>query len=184
METERRRCQDSCWSSNIAAASTFSPERPAPPRLKPSPPACEGPRQAWTASWKGDCSIKSQIDFVFCLQACSFESFVVYDLVASDHRPVVCHVYDVISAPARPRNRSVKGWRPRSLDDAADFKAKLNKLPSGSSVGFLEKPMVEISASIPHTTQAQRSRSFFAQELANVAEASVRTEPGGQGALG
>ena len=87
---------------------------------------------------------------------------------------MVCHVYDVVSAPVRPRNRCVKGWCPRSLDDAADFKANLSKLPSDSSVGFLEKSLVEISASIPHTTQAQRSRSFCAQEPANVAKARVR----------
>jgi len=94
-------------------------------------------------------------------------------LVASDHRPVVCHIYDVISAPVRPRNRNVKGWRPRSLDDAADFKAKLSKLPPDSSVGFLERSLVEITAGIPHTTQAQRSRQFCPQEPANVAEARV-----------
>ena len=85
--------------------------------------------------------MKSQIDFVLCPLACSFGSFVLYDLVASDHRPIVCHIYDVITAPVRSRNRNVKGWRPRSLDAVADVKAKLRNIPSDSSADFLENPL-------------------------------------------
>lgn len=73
----------------------------------------------------------------------------------------------------RSRSRNVKGWRPRCLDAVADFKAKLRNIPSDSSVGFLEKSLVEISADIPHFTQAQHSRSYCPQEPANVAEARV-----------
>ena len=117
--------------------------------------------------------MKSQIDFGLCPLACSFESFVLYELVASDHRPVVYHIYDVITAPVGSRIRNVKGWRPRCLGAAADFKAKLRNIPSDSSVGFLEKSLVNNFADIPHTTQAQRSRSYCPQEPANVAEARV-----------
>ena len=102
-----------------------------------------------------------------------FESFVLYDLVASDHRPVVCHIYDVITTPVKSRSHNVKGWRPRGPDAVADFKAELRNIPPASSVGFLENSLVEISAKIPHSTQAQRSRSYCPQEPANVAEARV-----------
>ena len=84
---------------------------------------------------------------------------------------MVCHIYDVITAPVKSRSRNVKGWRPRGPDAVADFKAELRKIPPDSSVGFLEKSFVEISTKIPFSTQAQRSRSYCPPELANVAEA-------------
>ena len=82
----------------LAAANTFPAPTQGKPRETSGPktflPSYEEPQQAWTSSWKGGSSVKSQIDFVLCPLACLFEPFVLYDLVASDHRPVVCHIYD------------------------------------------------------------------------------------------
>ena len=127
----------------LAAASTFPASAPSEPRETSGLQTLSSygePQQTWTSSWKGDGSVKSQIDFVLCPLACLFESFVLYDLVASDHRPVVCHIYDVITTPVKSRSRSVNGWRPRGPDAVTDSKAELKNVPPDPSIGFLENP--------------------------------------------
>ena len=120
-----------------------------------------GSTACWTHSWYVDLSVTKQIDFVFFRTSdCISESRVMYDLNrCSDHKPLACKAILKLAGPVtktagrvRKKIRSVKGWRPRSQADVAEFANAMSELPPDATVTQILEHLSNTVLEVPHTT--------------------------------
>ena len=140
-----------------------------------------GSADCWTHPWYVDSYMTKQIDFVLCSSACISESRVMYDLnCCSGHKPLVCKaslkLADPVSKNARrvrKKTRSVKGWRPRSQADAADFAKAMSELPHDATVTQIQDHLSTTVPKIPHATLRQRKLQSLPPEPEELSKARL-----------
>ena len=105
----------------------------------------------------------------------------MYDLnCCSDHKPLMCKaslkLADTTSKSdkrVRKKTRSVKGWRPRSQIDAANFANAMSELPHDANVIQIQEHLSTTVPKIPYTTFRQRKLQSLPPEPEELSKARV-----------